>query len=156
MRQANPLIVYSALFMAFLLFWTPGYLSSAGNTTAPGYSFIGERLVYKIEWDPPWYMFFLPSLEAGEAEIHLIGETQYKNRKAIIFKKLRDAKMGVQVHYIPVHLQPYYYQLGYRKGDYPLAEDFYQREISIPLFPAMDDEDVNQVIKRIFKVFESI
>jgi hypothetical protein len=83
MRQAKALIICSSLFMVFLLLWTPGYLSSAGNATAPGYSFIGERLFYKIEWDPPWYMFFLPSLEAGEAEIHLIGETQYKNRKAI-------------------------------------------------------------------------
>jgi hypothetical protein len=83
MQQAKSLIVYSSLFIVFFLFWMPGFFSSSGDLKTPGHSLVGERLFYKIEWDPPWYMFFLPSMEAGEAEIHLIGETQYKNRKAI-------------------------------------------------------------------------
>ena len=43
---------------------------------------IGERLVYTIKWDPPWYLFFLPSMKAGEADLHLVGETDYNNKKA--------------------------------------------------------------------------
>ena len=62
--------------------------------------------------------------------------------------------MGVQVHYIPVYLQPYYQKLGYKKGLCPVAENFYRSEISIPIYPAMDDEDVEYVIKTIFNVFD--
>ena len=43
----------------------------------------GERLVYTIKWDPPWYLFFLPAMEAGEADLRLEGETEYKSGKAL-------------------------------------------------------------------------
>ena len=43
----------------------------------------GERLVYLTKWDPPWYLFFLPAMEAGEAELQLVGETSYKDKKAL-------------------------------------------------------------------------
>ncbi len=42
-----------------------------------------ERLVFSVHWDPPWYLFFLPTMEAGEADIQLMGETAYKDRKAL-------------------------------------------------------------------------
>jgi hypothetical protein len=44
---------------------------------------IGERLVYSVEWDPPWFLFFLPRMEAGEAELHLMGETEYHGEKVL-------------------------------------------------------------------------
>jgi hypothetical protein len=44
---------------------------------------IGERLVYTIKWDPPWYLFFLPAMEAGEADLQLVGETEYKSKKVM-------------------------------------------------------------------------
>ncbi|RCW77360.1 UDP-4-amino-4,6-dideoxy-N-acetyl-beta-L-altrosamine transaminase [Saliterribacillus persicus] len=62
------------------------------------------------------------------------------------FEELRQANIGVNVHYIPVHLQPYYQELGYKKGDYPIAEDLYEQTISLPLFPTMTNEDVQYVI----------
>ncbi|MGJ9459585.1 UDP-4-amino-4,6-dideoxy-N-acetyl-beta-L-altrosamine transaminase [Oceanobacillus sp. CF4.6] len=62
------------------------------------------------------------------------------------FEELRQASIGVNVHYIPVHLQPYYQELGYKKGDYPYAEELYEQIITLPLFPAMTDEDVEYVI----------
>ncbi len=48
---------------------------------------LGERLVYVVKWDPPWYLFFLPSMEAGEIDLQLAGETEYQGQKAwkIIF-----------------------------------------------------------------------
>lgn len=79
---------------------------------------------------------------------------RYKTKKKEIFEKLRAKGIGVQVHYIPIYLQPYYKNLKYEKGLCPHAEDFYQREISIPIYPSMSDEDVLFVIERIKEVFE--
>jgi UDP-4-amino-4,6-dideoxy-N-acetyl-beta-L-altrosamine transaminase len=70
-------------------------------------------------------------------------------RKKEIFQRLRDAGLGVQVHYIPVYLQPYYKKLGYRQNLCPLAESFYQKEISIPMYPGLTKKEINYVIKTI-------
>jgi UDP-4-amino-4,6-dideoxy-N-acetyl-beta-L-altrosamine transaminase len=81
---------------------------------------------------------------------------EYKNKKKKIFTQLRENGIGVQVHYIPVYLQPYYQQLGFKKGLCRKAEDFYEREISIPLYSAMSREDIDYVIETILSVFERI
>jgi len=81
---------------------------------------------------------------------------KYKSRKAEIFRELRHHGLGVQVHYIPIYLQPYYQQLGFKKGLCRKAEDFYEREISIPLYAAMSREDIDYVIEIILSVFERI
>ena len=81
-------------------------------------------------------------------------KNKYCNKKRGIFTKLREKGLGVQVHYIPVYWQPYYQKLGYRKGICPNAEDFYRREISIPLYPSMSDEDVEYVINTILSIFK--
>ena len=54
-----------------------------------------------------------------------------------VFQKLRTAGIGVQLHYAPVHLQPYYQKLGFKKGDYPEAEAYATNAISLPLFPGL-------------------
>ena len=59
-----------------------------------------------------------------------------KSRKQI-FIELREKGIGVNVHYIPIHTQPYYQQLGFKEGDFPNSEYYYSRAISIPLFHAM-------------------
>ncbi len=64
-----------------------------------------------------------------------------------LVQALRGAGVGVQVHYIPVHYHPYYQRLGYRRGTFPIAEDFYARALSLPIFPAMTDDDVHRVIE---------
>jgi perosamine synthetase len=67
--------------------------------------------------------------------------------RGALFEALRGRGLGVQVHYIPIHLQPYYRKhFGYTLGDYPEAEKYYAAEISLPLFPRMTDEDVEDVI----------
>lgn len=69
-----------------------------------------------------------------------------------LFNYLRLHNIGVQVHYIPVHLQPYYRRwFGYKPGDFPVAEDFYFREISLPIFPGLTMEQQNFVIDTIQK-----
>lgn len=79
---------------------------------------------------------------------------KYIKKKVELFSNLRKRGLWVQVHYIPVHLQPYYQQIGYKKGLCPNAEDFYKREISIPLYPTMSDDDVEYVVKSLLGVFE--
>lgn len=78
----------------------------------------------------------------------------YKARKAEIFAKLRERGLGVQVHYIPINLQPYYQQLGYKRDSCPNAVDFYEREISIPLYPTMSDKDIYYIINNMLQVFK--
>jgi len=70
-----------------------------------------------------------------------------------IFDSLRAENIGVHVHYIPVHLQPYYQEkFGYKKGDFPVAENFYNQASTLPVFPKMNNEDVNDVINAVKKV----
>jgi len=78
----------------------------------------------------------------------------YKGVKKKIFEELRRQQIGVQVHYIPVHLQPYYQQLGYSRGLCPKAKDFYEREISLPLYPTMSKEDIDYVMQKVPDVFD--
>ncbi|MDI6723952.1 MAG: UDP-4-amino-4,6-dideoxy-N-acetyl-beta-L-altrosamine transaminase [Methanobacterium sp.] len=94
-----------------------------------------------------------------ESSYHLfpiIIKDEYKDKKREIFMKLREEGLGVQVHYIPVYLQPYYHDLGYKRGSCPVSEDFYRREISIPMYPSMDNEDVDYAVDKIFKVFKNL
>ncbi len=86
----------------------------------------------------------------------ILLKQEFKSQKKYIFSKLRENGLGVQVHYIPVYLHPYYQKLGYKSGLCPIAEDFYHREISIPLFPSMKEKDEDYVIKTILDVFKSI
>ena len=55
-----------------------------------------------------------------------------------VFARLRQGGIGVNVHYIPVHTQPYYRAMGFESGDFPVAEQYYENAISLPLFPGLD------------------
>ena len=72
-----------------------------------------------------------------------------------IFKALRAENIGVNVHYIPLHVHPFYQrEFGYRKGNYPQAEKYYEWTITLPIFPKMSDEDMEDVIKAVQKVVD--
>jgi len=62
------------------------------------------------------------------------------------FKALHALGIGVNVHYIPVHLQPYYRRLGFKPGDFPVAEAYYSRAITLPLHPSLTESEIEQVI----------
>jgi dTDP-4-amino-4,6-dideoxygalactose transaminase len=91
--------------------------------------------------EPAWHLYSirlnLERLRVGRAEV---------------FKALRAENIGVNVHYIPVPWHPYYQKLGYTKGQWPMAEAAYERLISLPIFPAMSDQDVKDVVAACFKV----
>jgi UDP-4-amino-4,6-dideoxy-N-acetyl-beta-L-altrosamine transaminase len=69
-----------------------------------------------------------------------------------VFEQLRSAGIGVHVHYIPLHLQPYYRNnFGYKRGDFPEAEDYYDSALTIPLFPGMTEDDCSRVIEGVLE-----
>jgi perosamine synthetase len=97
--------------------------------------------------NPAWHLYpirlNLEMLTAGRAEI---------------FRALRAENIGVNVHYIPVHRHPYYRERLNSAERYPIAEDAYERLISLPMFHAMTAQDVDDVIHALKKVlfhFES-
>lgn len=63
-----------------------------------------------------------------------------------VFNGMRESGILVNLHYIPVHLQPYYQELGFEAGQFPEAEQYYKEAISLPMFPIMTDEQQNQVV----------
>jgi len=70
-----------------------------------------------------------------------------------VLRALRAENIGVNVHYIPVHKHPYYRdRFGYKDGEYPVAEDAYERLLSLPMFHSMTDKDVEDVIAAVLKV----
>lgn len=66
--------------------------------------------------------------------------------RADVVEDLRRANIGTSVHFIPIHLHPYYQRrFGWRRGDFPIAERYFDREISLPLYPGMTDRDADDV-----------
>lgn len=89
--------------------------------------------------------------EGNRSSYHLFPiqlETEVVSRQQF-FNRLREKGLGVNVHYIPVHTQPYYQQRGFRVGDYPVAEAYYRKAVSIPLHQGMSCYDQTTVIKAI-------
>jgi dTDP-4-amino-4,6-dideoxygalactose transaminase len=69
-----------------------------------------------------------------------------------VFARLRAKGIGVQVHYIPIHLQPYWQAKGFKPGDFPEAEAYYASTLSLPLYPAMTDEQQDIVVQQLAEV----
>ena len=64
-----------------------------------------------------------------------------------LFTTLRNANVFAQIHYFPVHLMPYYKEMGWQRGNFPLAEDYYARCISLPMYPTLTNEEQEKVIE---------
>ncbi|BDZ68986.1 UDP-4-amino-4,6-dideoxy-N-acetyl-beta-L-altrosamine transaminase [Methanobacterium ferruginis] len=114
--------------------------------------------IYKTAFENNSFFEIIHEKKCCSSSYHLFPiliKDEFKNKKREIFLKLREEGLGVQVHYIPVYLQPYYQKLGYKENLCPIAEEFYHKEISIPMYPTLNDEDIEYVISKIFKVFES-
>jgi len=94
------------------------------------------------EVNPAWHLYPIR-----------IDPLHLRAKRGDVFCALRAENIGVNVHYIPVHLHPYYRsQFGYRGGEYPIAEASYERLISLPMFHGMSNEDVEDVITAVGKV----
>ena len=94
-----------------------------------------------LEVEPAWHLYViklnLERLRVGRKEI---------------FAALRAENIGINVHYIPVYWHPFYNQLGYEKGICPRAEAAYEQLIVLPLFPAMVNQDIDDVVYAVSKV----
>src|SRR5205807_10037276 len=89
-------------------------------------------------WHPYPVRLELPKRTAGRKEV---------------FPALRGENIGVNVHYIPGHLHRYYRdRFGHKGGEFPVAEAAYEQLISLPMFHAMSDEDVEDVIRAVVKI----
>lgn len=79
-----------------------------------------------------------------------------KTDRVTIFKTLRQAGIGVNVHYIPVHMHPFYQKnFGTQKGDCPVAESAYERIITLPMYPKMNEDDIDTVINTVENVIRT-
>ncbi len=87
--------------------------------------------------EPAWHLYVIRVRDAS--------------RREALFAALQRRGLMVQVHYHPVHLQPVFQALGYRAGSCPNAEDFAERAISLPIFPAMSDDDVRYAIDAVME-----
>ena len=76
-------------------------------------------------------------------------------RRRQVFEALRARGIGVNVHYIPVHLQPYYRAMGFSAGDFPEAERYYSEVISLPLYPILSEVDQDYVISALSEVLQT-
>ena len=90
-----------------------------------------------------WHLYVI-RLETGKIR---------KSHRAV-FEALRDARIGVNLHYIPVHTQPYYQQLGFAWGDFPEAEQYYGEAISLPLYYGLTEADQDRVVEALQELIQ--
>jgi dTDP-4-amino-4,6-dideoxygalactose transaminase len=82
-----------------------------------------------------------------------IRPEKLKINRSDIIEKLKALGIGTSVHFIPMHLHPYYRdRYGFKRGDYPVSEDLYERSISLPIYPKMTEDDVKRVIAGVKQV----
>lgn len=92
----------------------------------------------------------------GYSGLHLyvvrlkLNEIQRSHRQ--VFESLRDCGIGVNLHYIPVHTQPYYQGLGFKSGDFPESERYYAEAISLPMFQTLTLAQQDEVVKTVYEV----
>ncbi|MEW5843169.1 MAG: UDP-4-amino-4,6-dideoxy-N-acetyl-beta-L-altrosamine transaminase [Bacteroidota bacterium] len=101
--------------------------------------------------------FIIPSVSTNAKHAYHLYPLQIRFdelniSKKIFFDKLKQKGISCQVHYVPVHLQPYYRKnYGFKPGDFPIAEKFYERELSIPMYPALTAKDLEYISSTIIE-----
>ena len=88
-------------------------------------------------------------LEDAESGWHLYMIQVPEERRERMFEQLREAGIGVNVHYIPVYRHPYYQSCGYAGCFCPNAEGFYERALTLPLYPDLTEEQQDYVIEKV-------
>jgi len=106
------------------------------------------RLYHDLLVQLPLRLLEVPEnvLSSGHLAVIRLHHATTEQHKGV-FESLRAAGIGVQLHYSPVHLQPYYQALGFVEGQFPNAESYSRCAISLPLFPALTNHDLNRVVQ---------
>lgn len=99
--------------------------------------------------------------EHGHSALHLypvlmLDNGDAKDTRLALYQFFHQHGVGVNVHYIPVHTQPYYRALGFREGDYPIAENYYQRTLSLPIFGSMSDKEQDTVVDLLNTFYDAV
>lgn len=103
-----------------------------------------DRLIENLPVTAPWQK---PDIYSGRhlyvirLQLEVIQKTHLQ-----VFESLRQMGIGVNLHYTPIHTQPYYRQFGFKRGDYPIAESYYADAISLPLYSSLTNQDQDRVI----------
>ena len=84
---------------------------------------------------------------------HLYPIRVSKSERNKLFNLLRNNNFGVNLHYLPVHLHPYYRKIGFKEGDFPEAELYSKEAISLPIYPDLNREDQMRIVDQINKFF---
>jgi UDP-4-amino-4,6-dideoxy-N-acetyl-beta-L-altrosamine transaminase len=92
----------------------------------------------QVEAESAWHLYVV------RLQTERIGKSHRE-----VFEALREAGIGVNLHYIPVHLQPYYRALGFAPGDFPEAERYYGQALTLPLYPAMSEAEQDTVVRQL-------
>lgn len=112
-----------------------------------------DRLLAHLPVTPPWQH---PDSHSG---LHLyvvrLRLDQVRSTHRQVFESLREQGIGVNLHYIPVHTQPYYQRMGFKWGDFPEAERYYQEAISLPMFPAMSEAQQDRVVSTLQRIVQT-
>ena len=95
----------------------------------------------------------------GRSSLHLyvikLAYEDYYINRVNLYNFMKKNGIGVNVHYIPVHLQPYYQNLGFRIGDFPIAENYYKLCLSLPIFPNLKIDELDYIIETLYKFFKN-
>ena len=116
--------------------------------------FIQKRHFFKERYDRLLEnMPLIKPLQSNDcySSLHLypikIDNAKYNKRnRAQIYNELRESGIGVNVHYIPIHVHPYYKEIGFKYGDFPNSENYYENAVTLPLFPSMTITQQDKVI----------
>jgi len=104
-----------------------------------------ENIATPFKNDNVFHAYHLYPLRIDFAEAGL--------NKSHFFRKMLENNINLQVHYIPVHTQPYYMKnYGFKHGDFPISESFYSQEVSLPIYPSLKNEEMKKVAKIIKKI----
>jgi len=95
----------------------------------------------------------LPKVKQGFYHAYHLFVIQVENRLKL-YNYLKENSIFAQVHYEPIHLQPYYKNSGNKQGDMPVAENFYAHCLSLPMYPSLTDEEQNYVIEKVKEFLE--
>jgi dTDP-4-amino-4,6-dideoxygalactose transaminase len=99
-------------------------------------------------------LYFIKEKKGFDSSRHLYV-ILVENRTDVFNWLSTETNIQVNVHYIPVYFHPYYRKLGYERGLCPIAEEYYSRAISIPLFPKLTNDEIEYIIGKIKKVAAS-
>lgn len=105
-----------------------------------------QDLPLTLPWQHP------DTLSAYHLYVICLEPEKLRKQRRQIFEELRASGIGVNVHYIPVHTQPYYRRLGFKWGDFPAAENYYRKAITLPVYYSLTDEEQDYVINKLKEV----